>query len=240
MEQGVFITGTDTGIGKTIITTGLIAALQEAGYDIGGMKPFQSGAYREDNKLLAPDVEVMLKYTRLNDSYELLNPVRLKPALAPNVAAEIEDEEIELNRVETAYQKLQEQYQGLVVEGAGGLMVPLTDDFLIPDLIKLLDLPIIIVARPSLGTINHTLLTVKTARNLGLDILGVVINDYPQKNPGVAEKTNPELIARLGKVPILGIVPHLAQLDAQEGQVDLGSVIKEHVDLERIIERIFR
>ena len=236
MDNGVFVTGTDTEIGKTVITTGLISALQDEGYDIGGMKPFQSGAYREEGELLAPDVEFMLQYTNLDDDYNLLNPVRLEPALAPSLAAEVEEEEISVYEVESAYQELQQQYQGLVVEGAGGLMVPLAEDFLIPDLIKLLDLPVIIVARPNLGTINHSVLTVKTARNLGLDVLGVVINNYPQQEAGIVEESNPALISKLADVPILGVVPHLPQLENEANNVDLGLVIKEHLDLEKVIE----
>jgi len=237
MDNGVFVTGTDTEIGKTVITVGLISALQNEGYDIGGMKPFQSGAYREGDQLLAPDVEFMLQHTNLNDDYDLLNPVRLEPALAPSVAANVVDEEISVYEVESSYQKLQQKYQGLIVEGAGGLMVPLIEDFLIPDLIKLLDLPVIIVARPNLGTINHSVLTVKMARNLGLNVLGVVINNYPQQQVGIVEETNPVLISRLADVPVIGIVPHLPQLETED-DVDLGMDIKEHLDLEKVIKAI--
>ena len=236
MDNGVFVTGTDTEIGKTVITAGLISALQDEGYDIGGMKPFQSGSYIENGELLAHDVEFILRHTNINDDYDLLNPVRLGPALAPSVAADIEDKEISVCEVELAYQELQQRHQGLVVEGAGGLMVPLAENFLIPDLIKLLDLPVIIVARPNLGTINHSVLTVKTARNLGLDVLGVVINNYPQQEAGIVEESNPALISKLADVPILGVVPHLPQLENEANNVDLGIVIKEHLDLEKVIE----
>jgi dethiobiotin synthetase len=89
MDSGVFITGTDTDIGKTVITTGLISALRARGYDIGGMKPVQSGAIKQDGQLLAPDIEFLLNYTDLADAYDLLNPIRLEPALAPSVAAKL-------------------------------------------------------------------------------------------------------------------------------------------------------
>ena len=238
MSQGVFITGTDTEIGKTVITTGLIAALRAEGYQIGGMKPIQSGAIKKGDRLLAPDIEFLLSNTDLTEDYDLLNPVRLEPALAPSLAAEVEGEAVDIEEIKRDYQLLQDKYQGLVVEGAGGLMVPLADDFLIPDLIELLKLPIIIVARPNLGTINHTVLTVKVAHSLGLDVLGVIINNYPQKEAGIVEETNPALIYNLAEVPILGVVPHLKDLKKEENNLDLGAVIEEHVDLKRIISDI--
>jgi dethiobiotin synthetase len=238
MDSGVFITGTDTDIGKTVITTGLISALRARGYDIGGMKPVQSGAIKQDGQLLAPDIEFLLNYTDLADAYDLLNPIRLEPALAPSVAAKLAEKEVDINQIMTAYQNLQTNYQGLIVEGAGGLMVPLTDDFLIPDLVKSLDLPVIVVARPDLGTINHTVLTVKAAQNLGLEVLGVIINGYQAAEAGVAEKTNPDLIAQLAEVPILGVVPYVEELTDSNKSIDLGAVLEEHVDLEVISDSV--
>ncbi|GAB6138685.1 dethiobiotin synthase [Halanaerobaculum tunisiense] len=233
MGAGIFIIGTDTDIGKTVVTAGLTAALRQQSYDLGVMKPFQSGAIEEGNKLLAPDIEFVLKHTSLDTDYDLLNPIRLEPPLAPSVAAREEGVEIDLDQVKSAYQQLQEKYQGLVVEGAGGLMVPLAKDFLIPDLVTMLDLPVIIVARPNLGTINHTVLTVKLARQLGIDVLGVIINGYPQE-AGVAEETNPDIISDLAEIPILGIVPYIEDLE----EVDLGKVVADNVDLERIIDNV--
>ncbi|MBM7622563.1 dethiobiotin synthase [Sporohalobacter salinus] len=233
MGQGIFITGTDTDIGKTVVTAGLTAALSQQGYDLGVMKPFQSGAFKEDDRLLAPDIEFILQHISLDADYDLMNPIRLQPPLAPSVAAKEEGVKIDLNQIMSAYQQLQEEYQGLVVEGAGGLMVPLAEDFLIPDLVMRLDLPVIIVARPNLGTINHTVLTVKAARQLGLDVLGVIINGYP-KEAGVAEETNPDIISDLAEVPILGIMPYIEEME----QVDLGKIVADSVDLEIIIDSV--
>lgn len=252
MANGIFITGTDTGVGKTVVTAGLIAVLRQKGYNIGGMKPFQSGAIRQGEELLAPDIEFVLEMTDLKtdlgDSgidYDLMNPVRLEPPLAPSVAAEVAKKEIEVEQVELAYQKLQKQYRALIVEGAGGLMVPLAEDFLIPDLIKLLDLPVIIVARPNLGTINHTVLTVKVARQLGLEVLGVIINGLKGKQAGIAEKTNPKMITQLAQVPVLGIVPYVEDLEDSiekfvdyNQEIDLGNLVAKNVDLDLILESL--
>ncbi|MGM0472357.1 MAG: dethiobiotin synthase [Bacillota bacterium] len=232
MGQGIFVTGTDTDIGKTVITAGLVAALRQEGYDTGVMKPFQSGAIEGENELLAPDLEEVLAVTDLERTdYELMNPIRLKAPLAPSVAAKLAGEEIEIGEVESAYQQLQKEYQNLVVEGAGGLMVPLADDFLIPDLVKLLDLSIVIVARPNLGTINHTVLTVKMAENLGLEVAGIIINGLREDEMGVAEETNPEVIAELTDVPILGVVPYVPDLESDITAGDVGALVAEYVDL---------
>ncbi|KXS43035.1 MULTISPECIES: dethiobiotin synthase [unclassified Candidatus Frackibacter] len=242
MQKGFFITGTDTGVGKTVLTAGLIDGLRQKGYDIGVMKPFQSGAIKKEDELLAPDIEFVLEMTGLKGddklTYDLMNPVRLSPPLAPSVAAEIEGAEVRIEKVKFAYQRLQEQHQALVVEGAGGLMVPLTDNFLIPDLVKLLNLPVIIVARPSLGTINHTVLTVKVAKELGLNVLGVIINGLKEEEVGVAEETNPEIIAELAQIPILGIVPYINELNDRSREVNLGEIVAQNVDLDRLSDKL--
>jgi len=238
MNRGVFITGTDTDIGKTVVTAGLVASLRQNGYDMGVMKPFQSGAPEVEGKLLAPDIDFVLEMTDLEADYDLINPIRLKPPLAPSIAAEVEGVEVDINDVKLAYQELQKQFEGLIVEGAGGLIVPLAEDFLVPDLVKMLELPIIIVARPNLGTINHTVLTVKVARQLGLEVLGVIINGLKADEMGTAEETNPEIISKLGDVPILGIIPYIEGLDGSAEQVNLGRIIKESVDVDYIVNSL--
>ncbi len=231
MSRGIFITGTDTDVGKTVVTAGILAALREKGYNLGVMKPFQSGAIESSDKLLAPDLEFILERIDLEAEYELMNPIRLKASLAPSVAAEVEGVEINLSKVRDAYTKLLTEYDALVVEGAGGLMVPLAENFLIPDLVQMLDLPIIIVARPNLGTINHTVLTVKMARSLGLEVLGVIINGLKEEETGIAEETNPQIISQLAQVPILAIIPYIEDLE----DADLAEVFNDKLDIERLI-----
>ncbi|WP_027339057.1 dethiobiotin synthase [Halonatronum saccharophilum] len=234
MRRGVFITGTDTDVGKTVVTTGLLAALRARGKDIGVMKPFQSGSIIKGDKMLAPDLEFVLDRVNLDDDYDLMNPIRLKEPLAPSVAAQIEGVKVEVDKVTKAYEELLKNRESLIVEGAGGLMVPLAQNFLIPDLIKLLNLPIIIVARPNLGTINHTVLTIEVARSLGIEVLGVIINGLKEDEQGLAEKTNPEVIEKWTGIPVLGIIPYLDDLDDGE---KLSQVFEKRVDLERVIEK---
>jgi len=234
MNRGFFITGTDTDVGKTVVTAGLLATLRKRGYDIGLMKPFQTDFIEAEGRLLSPDLEFVLKFVDLETDYDLMNPIRLREPLAPSVAAEVEGVEIDLTKVDRAYEELLELHQGLIVEGAGGLMVPLAKNFLTPDLVKSFELPIIIVARPNLGTINHTVLTVKVARELGIKVLGVIINGLKEAEAGVAEKTNPEVIAELADVPILGIVPYIEDLDSNADKVDLARIFEENVEIDKI------
>jgi len=234
MNRGFFITGTDTDVGKTVVTAGLLATLRKRGYDIGLMKPFQTDFIEAEGRLLSPDLEFVLKFVDLETDYDLMNPIRLREPLAPSVAAEVEGVEIDLTKVDRAYEELLELHQGLLVEGAGGLMVPLAKNFLTPDLVKSFELPIIIVARPNLGTINHTVLTVKVARELGIKVLGVIINGLKEAEAGIAEKTNPEVIAELADVPILGIVPYIEDLDSNADKVDLARIFEENVEIDKI------
>ena len=137
---------------------------------------------------------------------------------APGVAAAQEGKEIDLNQIARAWEELARRYDILVTEGAGGFYVPLIDTrFLIFDMVFWLGLPLIVVARPGLGTINHTVLTVKAAQQAGLPVAGVVINRYPAQ-PNLAEQTNPEVIASLTGVPILGKIPEIPHLDSAAGE----------------------
>ncbi len=142
----------------------------------------------------------------------------LRLPLAPGVAAAQEGVTVDLGRIAAAWQELGSRYDFLVTEGAGGLYVPIRDnDFLVLDLVRWLRLPLVVVARAGLGTINHTVLTVKAAQQAGVPVAGVVINRYPE-NPCLAEETNPEVIAALTDTPILGKVPEIGQLSSPEAK----------------------
>lgn len=199
-NKGVFITGTDTEIGKTFVAGLVVKELKRKGINPGVMKPFASGS-REDALYLK-------KIAKVNDSLETINPVFFRKPLAPYVAAQLSKKRIYLNKVWNAYKILKNKYDFLVIEGAGGLFVPITNKIHIIDVAKKFNLPLIIVSRPGLGTINHTLLTVKCARDYGLEIEGVIINYSKPQKKELAEKTNPDIIMKFGKVRILGIVPY--------------------------------
>lgn len=223
MSKGFFITGTDTGIGKSVVTAGLAGALRLRGLDVGVMKPVQSGGKWVDGKLVSEDALFSMQAAQIQDSLQEVNPVCLEAPLAPALAAFKAKYTINLDILTKAYKSLQAKHQLMLVEGAGGICVPLLDNsFLVADLIKYWDLPIIIVARGSLGTINHTLLTIEYARNFGLEIVGFLLNgsvDYQES------LTNGEIIQEISKIPLLGIIPWLNDVSVEKQQ--LGSLIQE-------------
>ncbi len=231
---GIFVTGTDTNVGKTAIAAGIAGALRNKGYSVGVMKPVQSGAAQRNGRLYSQDAEFMIKAASACDGEELVCPVLLKEALAPGVAAKIEGKDIDIELIKNAYSELEKRHDFVVVEGAGGIAAPLKDNFLISDLISFLGIPAIIVARAGLGTINHTLLTVEHAKNRKIPVIGVILNNY---KGGLAEETNPEAIEKLTGVPVLGIIPHDSRISTEEGELgDIVALVERHVDISRLME----
>jgi len=223
VKRGFFITGTDTGVGKSVITAGLAGVLHQQGIDVGVMKPVQSGAKWLDGRLVSEDAILAMKAAFIKDSLEEVSPICLEAPLAPALAAQKAGYVIELDTLTKAYQKLQERHEIMLVEGAGGLCVPLlSNKFLVVHLVKYWDLPIIIVARGSLGTINHTVLTIEYAHKLGLAVAGFIFNGCD--NCQEAE-TNAEIIREITGVPLLGIFPWLDDVSVESSS--LGSLVEE-------------
>ena len=214
MNKGIFITGTDTGVGKTFIAVSLLRIMKEEGLNVCPMKPVETGCISRRGKLIPADAMKLMSAAGDDESIDLINPYRLKKPLAPSVAAELEGVKIHKGKIISAYKSLSRKYDVVIVEGAGGIMVPIFKKYLTLDLINDLGLPVIIVARPGLGTVNHTLMTIAAARSRDIDVLGVVINHSTITKKGMAEKTNPELIEKLGRVPVLGNVKHLDGSDS--------------------------
>jgi dethiobiotin synthetase len=201
LPNGIFVTGTDTGVGKTHVTAHLLAELRRRGINAAGFKPIACG---NDGRRDAIRYRAIMN----NDvPLRLVNPVYLRRPLSPHIAARLEKRSIALDQIADAYHQLAAQYDLVLVEGAGGILVPVTDSVYMADLARLLDLPAIVVARLGLGTINHTLLTVQTARIAGLPLLGIVLNDTTGTRT-LAARTNVTEIPRLTGVPLLGVMPH--------------------------------
>ena len=205
MTQGVFVTGTGTEIGKTVIAGGLAASLKQAGINVGVMKPISTGD--------TADARFLKHAAEVDDELSLINPVYLRHPLAPSVAARMADKEIDVSGIETAFATLQERYDLVIVEGVGGIAVPIRDDFLVVHLIKQLELPILIVATAGLGTLNHTLLTVTFAEQFNIQIAGIVLNGLRPETAGLAEATNPVEIEKLTGIAVIGVVPYEKQLE---------------------------
>ena len=192
---GLFITGTDTGVGKTYVTCHLAEKLRGEGVDIGVMKPISTGPAGEDDALN------LKKKLKLSDPLELINPIHLKHPLAPYPAARLEKRKINLKKIFSAYKELAKRHQTVLVEGIGGVAVPITKDYCVIDLIKDMGLPVIVVARAGLGTINHTLLTIGALIDCRIEVAGIIMNGFTGKDK--SEKTNAEVIEKLSRVPIL-------------------------------------
>ena len=210
MKKNIFITGTDTDVGKTIVTAGLALIGQNLGYKTGVYKPFQSGCMMDGEIFKKPDPDFIQSLNPdvvTKSSYNFLHPS------APILAASLENVAIEPEKILHDYNELDKSCDFVIVEGAGGLLVPVYKDLLIRDFIKLLNLPLIVVAKPDLGTINHSLLTIEAAKNSGIEVLGIIISNYPENTDDLAIKTAPDYIKEFSGVDILGILPKIDNLN---------------------------
>jgi len=211
--QGIFIAGTDTGVGKTAVAAGLAAWLRERGVDVGVMKPIATGGAP------SPDALLLKSAAHTDDPLDLVNPVCLTEPLAPSVAAEIDGVEIDLPAVRRAHDELTRRHDVLVVEGIGGWLVPIREGVTSADFAVELGWPVLVVARPGLGTLNHTLLTLEAIRRRDLPVLGVVINGFDDATATTADRTNPDQIERFGHTAVLAVVPHDRTVDVDAGRL---------------------
>jgi dethiobiotin synthetase len=194
--RGLFVTGTGTGVGKTVVSAALLAAMQAAGEPVRAYKPIVTGLDEPPGDW-PPDHELLALAAGM--SAEEVAPLRYAPAVSPHLAAELADESINPAALVDGARRAPDRI--LVVEGVGGLLVPLTRDFTVRDLAVELGLPLLIAASPGLGTINHTLLTVEAARSAGLDVRAVVLTPWPDE-PSAMERSNRGTIARLGGIDV--------------------------------------
>jgi len=211
VAKAIFITGTDTGVGKSIASAVIAMLLRRQGHAVGVMKPVTSGCLERDGMLVSQDAELLCFAAGVAHTPDC-TPYLLKAPLAPSVAASLDGVRIDFQVIRDAYLRLAATSDFVIVEGAGGLMVPLAGGLLMSDLAAHLSLPIAVVARPGLGTVNHTLLTTFSARNLGLEVKGVIINQYPEFPDQAAERA-PHLIASLCGSQLLGVFPEVAGED---------------------------
>lgn len=210
-HKGLFITATDTEVGKTFVACGLARFWADAGVDVGVMKPVASGGRRTREGLRSTDALRLMKAARYKGPYEEVNPFCYRAPLAPTLAAELEGKTIPFRDVVAACRQMLRGHEFSIIEGIGGLMVPLDGKRYVSDLAAELGLPVVIVARAGLGTVNHTLLTVEHARAKNLEVAGVILNGRGAR-ANHAEKTNPDLIEQYAGVPVLGVVRHVEAL----------------------------
>ena len=218
--RGLFVTGTDTEVGKTLVAGAIARHLRARGRRVAVFKPAASGCRRDRGQLISADAEFLAACADSADALSDIAPLRFAAPLAPNVAAEREGAPIDLEVMFDAYRRVTAAADVVIVEGVGGLLCPLSDELWVVHLARLMRLPLVVVARAGLGTINHTLLTLHAARSAGLYVAGVVVNRYPPdllidvrqgNTAGWAEDlstlTNPHQIAVRGQTGVLAIVP---------------------------------
>ncbi len=198
----IFVTGTDTGVGKTYVSAILAENLKKMGVNVGYLKPVETGG-REDTLTLK-------NVLKNDDDLDLMNPINLKLPLSPNIAFDVENVHLTLDeikkKIKNAYKTLKNKYDFLIVEGAGGVYVPIKENFLMSDLIKFLNLDAVVISRPNLGTINHTLLTIEHLRNKNINVRGVIINCITDLNKVLYYEKTFETIEKVGNIEIIGIV----------------------------------
>ena len=228
-----FVTGTDTGVGKTVVAAALLALLRRDGVDAVPMKPVQTGCRRRRAGLDAPDLEFCLAAARVKASdaeRALMCPYRFAPACSPHLAARLAKASISIPRIVTCLRRLRERHDAVVVEGAGGILVPLNARLTMLDLMRRLGLPIALVARPGLGTLNHTLLSLGAIREAGLQVAGVVICRTTRGRPGAIERDNIRTLRRLARAPIWGVLPFHPTLAAGRPPRNLAAWAGRHLD----------
>jgi len=209
--RGLFVTATDTGVGKTEVTCALLRDARARGLDAVGMKPAQSGVVPGEPS----DAERLARASDGAEALEVVCPYSFAAPLAPAVAARVEGKEISFARIVDGARALAARHDAILVEGAGGLLVPLTDRETYADLAAVLGLPVLVVARAGLGTVNHTALTVEALRRRGLSVAGIVMNRTTSTDdPSVPH--NAGEIARLTGIAPAALLPFVPDIDARE------------------------
>lgn len=220
MSKGVFITGTDTGIGKTFVSAALLALLSKSGVDVVPMKPVQSGCVRKGDDLVATDLEFCLKaagYVPTMQEKMLMCEHKFEHACSPHLASKMAGVEISLERIKDDYVSLSAMHELVIVEGAGGVMVPISSSAMMLDLMLELGLSVILVARAGLGTINHCLLSLKVLKDSGLDVMGVILNEAVDGAAEYIVADNTVVIEKHGDVPVLGCLRHVDNFSESNG-----------------------
>ena len=225
-----FITGTDTGVGKTSITVGLAGSMHKIGVDVGIMKPIATG-YPNKTGFRSLDIAKLVEVTSIKDPENLINPVFLPLPTSPYDASKILELSVDMPLIFEQFKKLLSLHEMLLVEGIGGIMTPITKNFFVADMIKGMGIDVIIVTRATIGTLNHTVMTCKMCKDYGIKIRGLVINNFDEKGTP-AEKNAPSTLYELTNIPILGIIPFIKDLNNAEKLIEY---VGKNIDVKSLI-----
>jgi dethiobiotin synthetase len=216
--RGVFVTGTDTEVGKTVLAAAICAAAVEKGLKVAAFKPVVTGLDEPAPDPWPRDHELLAKAANAGQSPEDVTPQTYGPAVSPHLAQALVDESLSPQRLVGLAEREAEKADALIVEGVGGLLVPLAHEYLVRDFAGELGLPVVIAARPGLGTISHSLLTIEAARAVALRIQAVVLTPWPD-DPDDMLRSNLETIERFGEVPVIGLPRTSPETLAEAGAV---------------------
>lgn len=225
---GFFVTATDTEVGKTVVTAGLALAIRDRDVNAGVMKPIQTGGLASDP---GSDVVELIRLSKVPEAGNAINVYSFEPPVAPLVAAQEAGTSLAREEIVRRASELARRYRPLLVEGLGGLMVPVGEDWTIADLAVALNLPLVIVARAGLGTINHSVLTIRVAIEIGLNPKAVVLNEHGQ-DPDPSWASNAEHIENLGGVPVIGRLRSVDPLTSES----LEEAVRDCLDIDRLLE----
>ena len=228
--KAYFITGTDTGVGKTSITAGLAGSMRKLGVNVGVMKPIASGIPQKTG-FKSSDVDIIVEASQTKDSEDLINPVFLPIPTSPYDATKLLSLPVDMPLILTTFTKLLSIHDVLLVEGIGGIMTPITKNFFVADMIKVMGIETIIVTRATLGTLNHTMMTYQLCKDYGIKVKGLVINNFDEKGTA-AEKNTPITLHEITGLDILGVVPFIKDYNKIDTMIEM---VGKKVDIKSLI-----
>lgn len=227
--KSLFITGTDTDVGKTYVTAGIAVTLHKMGVDVGIMKPFAAGIAQKKG-FKSKDVEILSKSAQVNDPESLVNPQFFQMSASPYTAWKSLKTKPKIPTILSSFKKLTKKHTLILVEGMGGIMTPILKEYYITHLIKDMKIPSVIVTQSKVGTVNHTMMTVKMCEKYKIPIKGIIINDFDSDGYKTRELTR-DLKNLLG-IPILGSIPFIDDLSDSS----LYNVFKKNLNLKLLLK----
>ncbi|WP_420545365.1 dethiobiotin synthase [Nitrosopumilus sp.] len=225
--KSLFVTGTDTDVGKTYVTAGLAVSLRKSGVDVGVMKPFAAGL-KQKTGFKSEDVEILANASETNDPENLINPQFFPIPASPYTAWKNLKIKPKVNSILSSFKELKKIHEMILVEGMGGIMTPILKDYFVSDLIKDMKIPSVVVCRTKVGTINHTILTIKMCEKYRIPLRGIIINDFDSDGYNVKELTRD--LKSLTGIPILGSVPFIEDLSDES----ISKIFKKNLNLRKL------
>jgi len=228
--KAYFVTGTDTGVGKTAITAGIAGSLRMLGINVGVMKPIATG-YQQKTGYKSSDVTILAETAGVKEPEDLINPVFLSIPTSPYDASKLLSVPIDMPLILTKFKKLLSLHDVMLIEGIGGIMTPITKKFFVADMIKAMAIETIIVTRATLGTLNHTVMTCKMCKDYDIKVKGLVINNFDEKGTP-AEKNAPTTLYELTGINIIGIIPFIKDLNQIDKMIEM---VSKKIDVKSLI-----